>query len=108
MIPTTTVTGRLQHRNGTPVQGLVRFTPSRLWVVHENITWACLAPETRLAADGSFSVQVTPTDTDPIWWRYMIETPAGWWEVSVPHNVAGQTLKGLIGEHHPGSRASHQ
>lgn len=106
MIPTCTVTGRLLHRNERPVQGLVRFTPHRLWVVRDGITWACLAPETQLAPDGSFSVQVTPTDTDPVWWRYMIETPAGWWEVSVPQNAAGYTLKGLIGEHHPGSRAA--
>ena len=106
MLPTTTVTGSF-HRNGQPVQGLVRFTPSRLWVVHGGITWACLAPEVMLSADGSFSVQVTPTDSDPVWWRYVIETPAGWWEVSIPACEVGVTLKGLIGEHHPGSRASH-
>lgn len=107
MLPTTTVTGSFQRKDGRPVQGLVRFTPSRLWVVVKDITWACLAPEVQLAEDGSFSVQVTPTDTDSVWWRYLIETPAGWWEVSVPHNEAGYTLKGLVGEHHPGSRSAH-
>ena len=107
MQPTTvTVTGTLQHRGGLPVQGLIRFTPSRLWVVCDGIAWACLAPEVRLSQDGSFVVEVTPTDVDPIWWRYLIETPAGWWEVSVPQNVLGHTLKGLVGEHHPGSRTT--
>jgi len=106
MLPTCTVTARFT-RNDEPVQGLVRFTPSRLWVVRDGITWACLAPEVRLSEDGSFTVEVTPTDTDPVWWRYLIETPAGWWEASIPHNEAGYTLRGLVGEHHPGSRAAY-
>lgn len=100
------VTGSFQHKNYRPVQGQIRFTPSRLWVVRDNITWACLAPEVALCEDGSFSVEVTPTDTDAVWWRYLIETPAGAWSVSVPYCEAGYTLRGLIGEHHPGPRAA--
>ena len=106
MLPTVTVTGSLVHHNGKPVQGMVRFTPNRLWVVHGDTTWACLAPEVQLEPDGSFTVQVTPTDTDAIWWRYKIELPGGWsYEASIPQNVAGCSLRGLVGEHHPGPRA---
>jgi hypothetical protein len=106
MLPTITVTGSLLYRNGMPVQGLVRFVPSRLWVVCDGITWACLAPEVYLSKDGSFSVKVTPTDTDVVWWQYLIELPGGvGYEVSVPASEAGYTLKGLIGEHHSGPRA---
>lgn len=104
---TVTVTGSFQHTNGSPVQGLVRFMPSRLWVIQDEIAWACLAPEQVLAPDGSFAVQLTPTDTDVIWWRYRVETPAGQWEVSVPWVKTGYTLKELVDVHHPGTRPAH-
>jgi hypothetical protein len=101
---TVTVTGSFQYKNGRPVQGLVRFMPSRLWVIQEEIAWACLAPEVPLARDGSFLVELTPTDTDVIWWRYRVESPAGCWELSVPWVKTGYTLKELVSEHHPGTR----
>ena len=104
---TVTVTGSFQHKNGRPVQGLVRFMPNRLWVIQDEVAWACLAPEPVLASDGSFSVQLTPTDTDPIWWRYRVESPAGAWELSVPWVKTGYTLKELVSEHHPGPRTPH-
>jgi hypothetical protein len=63
-----------------------------------------LAPEQVLRSDGSFSVQLTPTDTDPLWWRYRVESPAGTWELSVPWVKTGYTLKELVSEHHPGTR----
>src|SRR3954469_17969745 len=102
MLPTCTVTGSFVYKNGHPAQGVVRFIPSRLWVVRGGITWACLAPEVPFSGDVSFAVEVTPTDSDPIWWRYKIETPAGSWEVSIPYCEVGYTLRGLTGEHHPG------
>lgn len=104
---TVTVAGSFQHRDGSPVQGVVRFTPSRLWVITGGIAWACLAPVVWLDADGKFSVQVTPTDIDAIMWRYYVETPAGGWEVSVPQSEAGYSLRGLIDEHRSGPRTSH-
>jgi hypothetical protein len=103
--PTVTITTQFTRGNSLPVQGLVRFTPSRLWVMHDGIAWACLAPEVELAADGSFSVEVTPTDTDVVWWRYLVETPAGAWDLSVPYAEAGHTLRELIGVDHPGPRS---
>lgn len=107
-LPTVTVSGSLQYKNGRPVQGLVRFTPNRLWVVTDGTTWACLAPEVYLDPDGSFSVQVTPTDTDVVWWRYKVELPDHRsYEVSVPKSEAGYSLRGLVGEHHSGPRAPH-
>lgn len=101
---TVTVTGSFQHKDGRPVQGRIRFMPSRLWVIQDDVAWACLAPEPVLDPDGSFSVQLTPTDTDVIWWRYRVETPAGAWEVSVPYVRTGYTLKELVDVHHPGTR----
>jgi hypothetical protein len=103
---TVTVTGSFHHKNGRPVQGLVRFTPGRLWVIEGTIAWACLAPEPVLAADGSFSVQLTPTNTDSVWWRYRVDTPAGSYEVSVPWVKTGYTLRELVDEHRSGTRAA--
>jgi hypothetical protein len=74
-------------------------------VVQGGITWACLAPEVYLSGDGSFVVEVTPTDADPIWWRYLVETPAGRWEVSVTGSETGHTLRELVGEHRSGPSA---
>lgn len=93
-------------RNELPVQGLVRFTPSRLWVVQERIAWACLAPEVYLDSDGSFVARVTATDNDAIPWTYYICTPAGCFETYVPGNDAGWSLRELLHEHCPGSRPS--
>lgn len=101
-----TVTGSFANHD-RPVQGLVRFTPGRLWVVASNITWACLAPEVWLDPDGSFVAQVTPTDTDAIMWTYKVCTPAGCWLVYIPTNDAGWSLRELIYEHRPGPRSAH-
>lgn len=107
MPKTVTVTGSFQYKNGRPVQGLVRFEPSRLWVIQDEIAWACLAPETMLNSDGSFSVQLTPTDTDVIWWRYRVSTPAGMFEIAVPYVSTGYTLKELVSEHRSGTGPSY-
>jgi hypothetical protein len=108
MPKTVTVTGSFQRKNGSPVQGLVRFEPSRLWVIQNDIAWACLAPEAQLAKDGSFSVELTPTDTDPVWWRYRVDSPAGIFEISIPYVRTGYTLKELVVDvHHPGTRPTH-
>lgn len=104
---TVTVTGSFQHKDGRPAQGLVRFEPSRLWVIQEEVAWACLAPEVRLSGDGSFSVQLTPTDTDAIWWRYVVICPAGHFEVPIPYVRTGYTLKELVDEHRPRPRPAH-
>lgn len=105
---TVTVTGSFQHESGSPARGLVRFTPLRLWVVHDDIAWATLAPQKELAEDGSFTVQLTPTDTDCIWWRYRVESPAGSHELSVPWVKTGYSLRELINEHHPGPGTPHR
>ena len=100
---TVTITGSFHHHD-RPVQGLVRFVPDRLWVMQDGVAWACLAPEARLAKDGSFSVQVTPTDTDECWWQYVVDTPAGLFTITTPWVRTGYTLRELIHEHHPGTR----
>ena len=106
MPPTCTIQGSFSQR-GRPVEGWVRFTPRRLWVVQEGVHWACLAPTVQLY-QGSFLVQVTPTDVDGVPWEYEVETPAGRFRVTIPQNHGGYSLKELIDEHHPGSRPSHR
>lgn len=93
---TVTVTGSFQYKNGKPVQGIIGFEPNRLWVIQDSVAWACLAPRRLLLSDGSFSVQLTPTDTDVVWWRYRVLTPAGSFEISVPWVKTGYTLRELV------------
>ena len=95
--PTCTVTGAFTFEGeDRPVQGLVRFTPERLWVIREGIAWAVLAPEVQLEKDGSFVVQVTPTNIDSVPWRYLVETPAGPFKIAVAMNETGHTLRELL------------
>lgn len=93
------------YHDGHPVRGMVRFTPERLWVVQAGVHWATLAPEVILDHDGTFCVEVTPTNTDEVPWYYRAETPAGVFRLTVPYINIGWLLKDLIDEHHPGSRA---
>ena len=102
------VSGSFISKNGKPGQGLVRFTPSRLWVVQDGITWACLAPDVQLDADGSFVARVTATDTDTIPWTYYVYTPAGCYEVYTPWNDAGWSLRELIRGHRAGKSSTHR
>jgi hypothetical protein len=104
-MPRTVVVSGSFFRQGQPVHGLVRFTPGRLWVMDQQVAWACLAPEVQLDHAGSFVVQVTATDNDAILWPYFIETPAGTFKVYIPWDECGYTLRGLINEHCAGPRA---
>lgn len=94
-------------KNRHPVQGWVRFTPERLWVVRDGVTWACLAPVVPISPSGHFQVYLTATDTDSVPWHYRVETPAGDFRITVPGNRHAYTLKELIGEHHPDPRSPH-
>ena len=69
-------------RNGEPARGWIQFIPSRLWVVEDNIHWACLAPTIKLDEMGQFAVLLTPTDTDPVPWFYLVKSDAGQWVIS--------------------------
>jgi hypothetical protein len=82
-----------------PVQGLVRFTPARLWVVCDGITWACLAPEVVVGRDGRFTTYLTATDNDSVPFTYLVQTPAGAYETFVPWAEDGYSLKDLLGRH---------
>jgi hypothetical protein len=92
--------------HGQPAQGLITFTPSRLWVVHEGRTWACLAPTVELDAFGQFVVLLTPTDTDSVPWYYLVQSGAGNWVIR-PRGTELLHLKDLVDEHHPGPRSTH-
>ena len=108
MIPTCTITATLEYSDGHPVQGQVRFEPSRLWVIKDGVAYACLAPEVQLEPDGSFVAQVTPTDADECPFLYRVFMPDGVsYEIPVPKNATGYTLRGLVGEHHSGPRPAH-
>jgi hypothetical protein len=108
MLREVTVSGSFV-RNELPVQGLVRFTPSRLWVVQQDGTaWACLAPDVQLGPDGSFVAQVTATDSDGIMWHYDVCTPAGHYHVYIPWCDAGWSLRELIHGHRAGPRAQNR
>lgn len=106
MLHTCLVTGSFSL-NGEPARGVVRFTPSRLWVVQEGVAWASLAPEVTLSSGGSFTAHVTATDSDPINWAYYICTPAGCYQCHVPFNVAGWSLRELISEHRSRQSPAH-
>jgi hypothetical protein len=103
MLPTCTVTGSF-WRHHRPVTGLVRFTPERLWVVEDGITWATLGPVAEIGSDGTFTVALTPTDIDPIPWYYQVESPAGSFRIRVYRACAHYGLKELIDDHHSGAR----
>jgi hypothetical protein len=105
-MPNTCVVSGSFAQHGKPAQGLVRFTPNRLWVMQDRITWACLAPEVRLDSDGAFVAQVTATDTDAILWSYNICTPAGCFVVYVPWSEVGWSLRELIRGHSVGKSSS--
>lgn len=94
---TVMVTGSF-FRSGKPVQGLVRFLPSRLWVVVNSITWACLAPTLELE-HGRFMAYLTATDNDPVRFTYVVQTPAGTYETYAPYLYQPYTLPELLTEH---------
>jgi hypothetical protein len=94
-------------RGQTPVQGLVRFTPERLWVICDDIPWASLAPEVQLDANGRFEVDLTATDNDSVPWYYQVESPAGLFRIRVFKQCSCYGLKELIVEHRSGQRPTH-
>jgi hypothetical protein len=104
---TVTVTSQFTC-NGVPIRGIVRFTPSRLWVIEGKTAWASLCPTHVLDGQGGFSAEVTPTDSDPVPWYYRVCTPAGTFKVKIPWSEQGYRLKELIDDHHPGPRAPHR
>jgi hypothetical protein len=99
MVSACMITGSFTTSQGRPVQGLVRFIPSRLWVVVDNITWACLAPTIQTGRDGSFTAWVTATDNDAVPWTYQVETPAGIWTTYIPWIASGYALPDLLHGH---------
>src|SRR5215831_14495442 len=100
------LSGKLTARHG-PVQGLVRCTPERLWVVEGTTTWASLAPDAPLDHTGEFAVALTPTDTDAVPWHYLIETPAGAYRVELPWREQMYHLRELIDAHRAVPRTPH-
>lgn len=94
------VTGSFSQR-GRPVDGWVRFTPSRLWVIERGVAWACLAPTVQLEL-GGFAALLTPTDSDSVPWYYVVETPAGTFKISLSGQASTYELRELV-EHPPHS-----
>lgn len=94
------LSGTFTTSHGEPVVGRVRCTPERLWVIAQNVPWASLAADVELDPTGSFLVALTPTDSDPVSWRYLVETPAGGFRVDLPWRSSIYRLKELIDAHH--------
>ena len=82
-------------RDGEPAHGQIQFIPSRMWVVDDQIHWACLAPTIELDEFGQFAVLLTPTDTDCVPWFYLVKTDAGSWVIT-PKGKKLQHLKDLV------------
>jgi len=70
-------------RGGEPVEGYIKFTPSRIWCEEEDgTTYPCLAPEGELI-NGHFLVYLTKTNQHLLDWHYTVECPMGKWTIKV-------------------------
>lgn len=76
------VVGRFVTESKKPVEGKIRFIPSRIWVDHEGETYPTMAWDGDLVS-GSFLVYLTRTDTGLVPWHYTVETPVGTWQVEI-------------------------
>lgn len=83
----TIVTGKFVDGNDNPVEGAIKFVPSRLWINHDGEHWATMAPEVELGEHGEFSVMLTPTHGhDNYRWHYTVFCPVGKWTIQVPES----------------------
>lgn len=80
------VYGRFLDKNKQPVEGIVSFHPSKLWIdesgLDGDLSFATLAPTVTLV-DGRFSIALSRTDTGPYPWHYTVICPMGRWSVYV-------------------------
>lgn len=76
------VSGRFVDDLGRGKTGVIRFEPSKLWVMEGDEAYATLAPEVELD-DGRFGVLLSRTDTDQHPWHYTVHCPVGIWSIRV-------------------------
>lgn len=92
------VRGRFVNEQNEPVEGTIKFVPSKIWIEEGDLTYPTFAPEVALH-NGFFDVELTTTDTHPYGpWHYMVECPIGTWSI----HVEGQDsvwLKDLLPGH---------
>lgn len=89
------VEGRFVWADGTPVEGTVKFVPSKIWLDDDDgLSYPCYAPEAHLL-NGEFQVTLTRTDTYLYPWHYTAETPIGAWTIEINHE-GPLSLKDLL------------
>lgn len=70
----------VNNQTGAPIDGPVRFTPSRMWADQDGVSYAILSP-TVMTDKGRFRVRLTachPREGD-YGWHYQIQCPMGIW-----------------------------
>lgn len=77
------ISGRFVNMQGEPLEGVVSFTPQKVWVVHDGETYPAPAPVVTLE-NGQFVTELIRTDEDPVGpWFYTIKCPVGTWNFIV-------------------------
>lgn len=82
---TVQVSGGFMHKDGSPVEGKVRFTPSQLWFEEDGIVYANIAREVQLV-NGDFCVYLSRTDATTFPWHYTMDSPLGKWSVFITND----------------------
>jgi len=84
-VDTAIIEGRfVAKETGEPVDGVVEFLPSRLWVSEGDKDYATLSPRV-ITNEGRFSVEVTTTQAreHDFGWHYTVKCPVGTWTIKV-------------------------
>lgn len=76
------VRGRFVNAHKQPIEGKIRFVPSRVWVEEDGVAYPTMAPDVPLV-DGRFIVALTRTDQHGLPWHYTVECPLGTWTIRV-------------------------
>lgn len=85
-IPELTVRGRLVDDHG-PIEGLIYFTPTKLWFDYGSDRYAIKAG-VEVLDDGTFQIELTPTDTfpkEPFYYDVYVDT-VRYWRLSIPQS----------------------
>lgn len=99
MVNSVVVSGRFVNKDtNQPIDGVVEFEPSRLWVDECGISYATLSPQVQ-TENGRFRVRVTTTDPreGDYGWHYTIKCPMGSWTLKVEGEDGDElSLKDLL------------
>jgi hypothetical protein len=79
------VSGRFISPVFGPVAGDIKFTPSKIWVIEDEIAYPTPAPHVELD-EGEFCVELVRTDQHGVSWFYTVECPVGKWTIKITQN----------------------